>query len=399
MTLRALLLSACALATPTAAAADPADDLAGALLEVRTRYETVTQDSLPETAHALTVRPRLGWRTERRHGLQALVEGEAVVVLDQRFSAPLSPDPARPAVGDGEALELNRAQLSFTGLPETEVVLGRQRLILDDGRFVGNSGWRQNEQTFDAVRLTTSAIRGVDLSVFHAEAARRFPGEDHPDGVWDGRIQAVEAAADTPVGRLVGMFLRADLDGRPGQSSDTWSLGLAGERAFGDGLTASWRLGVAEQSEVGNAAVGFDLSHWRVIAGLRGERWAAQVGREWLEGDGTRAFQTPLGSNHGFLGWSDVIGATPAFGLTDDFARGQATLAGAVGDRPLRLSFEAHRFQDGDADFAVGREFDAAASLPLGQGWTVEAKAARFESERPEFADATKVWLTLEYRY
>jgi hypothetical protein len=33
-----------------------------------------------------------------------------------------------------------------------DLTLGRQRINLDDQRFVGSVGWRQNEQTFDAVR-------------------------------------------------------------------------------------------------------------------------------------------------------------------------------------------------------------------------------------------------------
>ena len=85
-------------------------------------------------------------------------------MLDDRYSAPVDPVPGRPAVADGETLELNRAQVRWTGLPETEVTVGRQRLNVGSGRFVGNSGWRQNEQTFDAVRFATTALKPVTLT-------------------------------------------------------------------------------------------------------------------------------------------------------------------------------------------------------------------------------------------
>ena len=54
-----------------------------------------------------------------------------------------------PAVADPETYEINRLQLTNTRIPMTTVTLGRQRIVLDDQRFVGNVGWRQNEQTFD----------------------------------------------------------------------------------------------------------------------------------------------------------------------------------------------------------------------------------------------------------
>lgn len=46
-------------------------------------------------------------------------------------------------VSDPEGVEINRAQLTWTGLPDTEAVLGRQRIVLNNGRFVGNAGWAE----------------------------------------------------------------------------------------------------------------------------------------------------------------------------------------------------------------------------------------------------------------
>ena len=52
-------------------------------------------------------------------------------------------------VPDPRGTELNRFQITNTSLPGTRTTLGRQRIVLDDSRFVGNVGFRQNEQTFD----------------------------------------------------------------------------------------------------------------------------------------------------------------------------------------------------------------------------------------------------------
>jgi hypothetical protein len=38
-----------------------------------------------------------------------------------------------------------------------DIQAGRQRIVLDDARFIGNVGWRQFEQTYDAASLRTNA--------------------------------------------------------------------------------------------------------------------------------------------------------------------------------------------------------------------------------------------------
>jgi hypothetical protein len=59
---------------------------------------------------------------------------------------------ARPQVIDPPGIELNQLWLGWKGT-RANIALGRQRLLFDNQRWVGNSGWRQNEQTFDALAL------------------------------------------------------------------------------------------------------------------------------------------------------------------------------------------------------------------------------------------------------
>ena len=95
--------------------------------------------------------PRLRNGQGVEHAL--LIEGEAVVPIQDKYR----PDPTStdhsiyPVVADPEAYEFNRFQLTNTSLPGTTLTLGRQRIGLDDQRFVGGVAWRQNEQTFDAL--------------------------------------------------------------------------------------------------------------------------------------------------------------------------------------------------------------------------------------------------------
>lgn len=67
-------------------------------------------------------------------------------------------------MADPECTEANQAYLqmklgTFTG------IAGRQRVILDNARFIGNVGWRQNEQTYDAVTFKSAALPKTQLHV------------------------------------------------------------------------------------------------------------------------------------------------------------------------------------------------------------------------------------------
>ena len=391
----ALALAAVPVAAPAQTAAD--DTAARILFETRLRSETVDQQGFIDQAHALTLRARLGWRSPTMHDLQLLVEGEGVAVLDDRYSAPSDPVPGRPAVADGETLELNRAQVRWTGLPGTELTVGRQRLIVGNSRFVGNVGWRQNEQTFDAVRLATMALKPVTLTWVFADRVQRPLGHEHAQGVWRGDIHLLQAEADTPVGRLGAFGLAIDLDNAAAQSSTTVGARLAGSRAVAEDLSLTWAGEYAVQSDNGANPADYALDFQAAAVGVQTRRWSAGLGYERFDGDGVSGFQTPLGTGHGFLGWSDVITTTPAFGVRDLFLRGHVGVP--AWGRTVRLAAEAHVFHDADGAFDLGRELDLSAAAPINNHWSVELKAAHFEGGHPAFGDADKGWLTLEYRY
>ena len=125
------------------------------IFDLRLRAENVDQDGIANDAHATTLRARLGFETGKWGKTSLLVEGEGIVPIQDDYR----PDPmiasmtTYPVVADPEGYEINRFQLTNTSLPGTTLTLGRQRIALDDQRFVGPVGWRQNEQTFDAFRV------------------------------------------------------------------------------------------------------------------------------------------------------------------------------------------------------------------------------------------------------
>lgn len=398
-----LLLSAALLGATLAAPGPASAQAAGAdaarfLFDSRLRYESVDQDGL-DRAVAVTLRARLGWRSARRADLQFLIEGEAVGAFVDDYNDTIHGPPRYPVVADPETVELNRLQLSWTGLPDTEVILGRQRLILDNARFVGNVGFRQNEQTFDAAVVRTRVFKPVELTYAYIDRVHRVFGDDSPVGEWRSDSHVLNLSTATPAGKLTAYGYWLDFDNAPAQSSATVGVRLAGSRPLDDGVTATWALEQARQSDHGRNPAPFDVGYTLASGGLAHGPFAATLAYERLGSDGGVAFQTPLATLHAFQGWADVFLTTPAAGLRDLSVTAAWTMRRPPVGRAAVLTLAWRDLSDADGDVRYGRELDASARLTLDARRAVEVKAARFDGALPAFPDRTKIWVSLEHAF
>lgn len=365
------------------------------IVDARLRYEFVDQAGFADEAQALTLRTRLGYETPAWKGFKALVEGETVTALSDRYNSTTNGEAGYPVVLDPEATEINRAQVSWAG-EKASVAVGRQRIILGNARFVGNVGFRQNEQTFDAARASFKVNPTTTLTWIYIDRVRRILGDDSPQGEWDSDSHVIQLETKTPLGQLTGYGYLLDFETAPLQSSATWGARLTGARPLSSGLEVTWEAEYARQTDYGSNPQAFDLDYLALSAGLKKEARFVSVGLERLDGNGARAFSTPLATLHAFQGWADVFLATPARGVTDLNLR--AGTAMPVGTRKLKLAAAAHDFSEAGGGLDYGREFDVSATLPLTPTLSLEVKAARFEGDLPAFADRTRMWFTLELK-
>ena len=161
-------------------AADPVTPLAGAkseftkaltegkpILDARYRYEYVDQDGLADEANAHTVRTRLGYETGKFKDFSALLEFENITDIGgEHYNDTINGKATYPTVADPEDTALNRLQLTYTGLPDTALVLGRQNIVLDNQRFVGGiaPGPDLNISASSSVGATSGRSRAKTLS-------------------------------------------------------------------------------------------------------------------------------------------------------------------------------------------------------------------------------------------
>jgi hypothetical protein len=383
------------------AAAEPAS-LADAFargkvsVHARLRFEGVEQSGLLD-AEALTLRTRLGFGSAKFAGWQFLVEGENVAALDGDAYSQSGLNPAagpRAVVADPETTELNQLWAAFSRNATTATV-GRQRLVLDHARFVGDVGWRQNQQTFDAVVVQDKTFARTTLTYAYLDQVNRVFSRRHPQGRWDSASHLAHATyAASPAATLQAYAYRLDFDNARTNSCATYGVSLSGVRPLVRDLKVAYRAELARQTDAGSSPLDYETVYHLAEVGVAAKAFGLTLGHEFLGSDGGVGFKTPLATLHAFNGWADLFLATPANGLRDIYVRATATLPGAVALTAFHHWFEAAR---GGADY--GTETDLMVSRKFGKAFTAAAKFADFRREIPTLPEVRKVWLQIEYAY
>ncbi|WP_417493361.1 hypothetical protein [Maricaulis sp.] len=378
-------------------AAQPASAEGHFLVNARLRTELIDQDGLANAATAITLRTRLGYQTGEMSGFTFLVEGENVLHLVDDFNDTINARPGYPVVADPETTELNRLQLAYTGIENTSLTLGRQRIILGDARYIGNVGFRQNEQTFDAVLASTTAIEHVTLTYAYLDRVHRIFGDDHPAGEFDLDAHALTAALAAPVGTVTAFAILAEVEDAAALSSATYGVNWSGSIERYGQPTFGYRLEYAVQSDYGNAPTAFDLDMFRAEASLSQNGLSGALGIESLSGNGSRGFGTPLATLHGYQGWADVFLTTPANGIRDIYGRAAYALPHPPFGSAMRATIVFHDFETENGSADLGSEFDALLTSQLSEHVALEFKAAVYDGGDSALADRTKLWFAITY--
>ncbi len=374
------------------------------LFDARLRTEDVDQEPLANDAHATTLRLRLGFETGKLWNTTLLVEGEGVLPLEDDYR----PDPlvARkttyPVVADPESYEFNRVQLTNTSIPGTTLTLGRQRINLDDQRFVGNVGWRQNEQTYDAFRVVNKSVKNLVLDATYLDQVNRVYGHDSPQGVYEGPSVLLNASYQTPIGKVTGFGYLLEFDNITGvpaavrDSSDTYGLRFAGDHTFGAvklAYLASW----ATQSQAGDNPLKFDLDYEAAELVASWKQFGLGAGIEVLDGDGVKGFTTPLATLHKFQGWADKFLTTPPNGIEDRYVTANTNLKAVGGLDSLGVVLSYHDYDAQHVSANYGSEWDASLAAKVKKLAFMLKYADYNQGVLASARDTEKLWMQVEF--
>src|SRR5438552_16718175 len=290
------------------------------LLDLRLRWENVDQDGIAQDANAVTLRARTGAEVTLGD-FRLLGEAESTMPFAERYFSGLNGKTKFPLIADPGNFELNRFQLQYRGVKDLVVTAGRQRINIEDQRFVGAAGWRQNEQAFDAARVEYGTPKGLQLDLTYAWSDRTIWGIEgtgaRQTAISGDNIFAV-ASYPTPVGKLSGFAFLVDQDEAAVQSfrlsSQTYGARLAGSRPLSKSVKLTYALSYARQSDYHRNPNDYSSNYYLIDAGLEIAAVKFGAGYEVLgadKGAPFTSFQTPLATLRKFQGWADKFLTTP----------------------------------------------------------------------------------------
>ena len=369
-------------------------------VDFRYRYEYVDEDGFDDEAKASTLRSRITLQSAIYEGFSFLTQFANVAYIGaDDFNSTKNGKTQYPVVPDPKGTEVNQAWLKY-GRDDMSGTFGRQQIVLDDQRFVGDVGWRQNDQTFDGFRSQWFLDYGLSLDYAYVYRVNRIFGPDNSTAQpaeWRGDNHFIHLEYKfLEHHSIVGFAYLLDIDDRTGwtpnksvnNSTDTYGVKYSG--VFG---AFSANASYAHQTDGGDSYLDYDAHYYAVEGAAAFFGIKATLGYEVLASDNGVGFKTPLATLHKFQGWADKFLTTPADGI-EDFYIG---VAGDLG--PVKLVATWHDFQaeQGSADF--GSELDLAATWPVNETWNLQLKYANFSADNSApYEDTQKLWLTVQLK-
>ena len=354
--------------------------------DLRYRYENANQEDVSvKTANGNTLRLRLGYLTPEFHALQAFFEYEGNLAMQEDYNSLQNGRTQYSVIADPQKQELNQGWITYKGIPDTVVKGGRQRIKIDNDRFIGNVGWRQMEQTFDSALITNQSIANLTARVgFIGNVKTILSNNDlmtspflhlgYDFGRW---------------GALKGYAYWLDYTDNSSlmtSSNQTYGGSFAGSPKVSDGVNAHYRAEYAWQQDYGHNPISYKDQYFHFMGGLTAYGITLKGAIEQLDGDGKKGFDTPLATKHAFQGWADKFLNTPADGIRDVYA----VLSGKVFG--TKLKFVYHNFNDDTGNISYGNEYDFQITKKFGKHYQLLAAYAYYDAD--QFSTNTqKIWL------
>ena len=424
------------------------------LSSFRLRYESVDQDAFQpapnaskklDRAEGITLRSLIGWQTAPFHNLSIAAQFVNVSKLEDDFNDRdrNQPQPGHanfPVIADPDYTGVNQLYLDWTGIKNTRVRLGRQIVNLDNVRFIGDIGFRQLPQVFDGVSVLNKSIPDTEIFLAHFDKVRQINSKLRDTNIEIANIKYRISPTESLVG--YGYFLDAPnlaqnggkSSAKPilagagnglGASADTpatsaattdasnYTLGLRldGVHKIDDNWKALYTAEYAKQKDYKDGSSLIDADYYHFGGGAAYQLWSVRIDQELLSSNNGRyGFQTPLGTNHLFQGWADLLLVTPRQGIRDTFI----TVAGSI--EKAKISAEYHNYESDEFFRTIGNknaghygtEFDVGVTYPFLEKFAAKFEYANFHesdvygttlkaaTRRP---DTEKIWATVQYTF
>ena len=378
------------------------DAIKGGKVDVtfRYRFENVDDDARAEEGRASTLKSRLTYTTQTYKDFQVQLEVDNVSRIGgDNYDDLHNSNTNRGVVADADGTAFNQAWVAYTGIADTTFKVGRQRINLDNQRFVGGVGWRQNEQTYDGVTIVNTSLADTTAVYAYVQNVERIFG---PDDGRDG-TPASNSNLETEAhifnvnykglgfGTLSGYAYLLDIDDIPDASTQTFGARFTGSQ--GDETKFLYTAEYARQSDYKDSTKSFDADYYMLEAGVQAKGVTAKLGMEVLGADDDKgSFSTPLATLHAFQGFADKFLATPGDGIEDVYVSVFTKILGA------KVGMIYHDFEADEGSTNYGNEIDFVIAKQVHKNVHLLFKYANYNAD--DFGtDTEKAWLQLTVKF
>lgn len=392
-----------------AAHAEPGIKFGG---DLRYRYEFFSRDqdaSTPPDAEsqASTLRFALNTEVTLAPWLDGFAELEHTQqILEDDYNVPVIPAqtiPGYPVISDPEGTELNQAFVRLKGPYASVLKVGRQEIMLNNGRFIAAFAWRQNHQSFDGATLRFVPAQNWTFDYGYLTRVRRVTGEDASNGRADMRSQFFNAAYTVSAFGTFSLYgVLLDFDTERANSTDSYGLRFDGGRPINEQIKWLATFEYAQQHDAANNPNEVDAAYLLADLGIAWRGVALRAAYNLLEGSSaTNKFTTPLAQP--FNGATELFLATPSLGATNHGL--EVISVSMVGEVPavkgLKLGLTGYDYSADTGSAHYGREIDAQLdyALPrIHKNLSVSWRAGRYFADEL-FSDAFRTSLSASIRY
>lgn len=391
--MKKLLVTAISLATvcPSLVLADAQELMTAigggkATMDIRLRTEWADYN-INKEASATTIRSTLAYKTADYQGFTGFIQFEDITNFGKEHynNNTGTGKTAYGVIADPALTQVNQAFIEAYG-----VKVGRQKIVLDNARFVGDVGWRQNDQTFDAITYTNKVlVPSTTFNLAYVNKVHNIVGKIIPVTAPMLNVRYSKVLGDFGI-NASAFYYAVEYDVTKAASFQ--DIGIKLDGSFKDFL---YEASFAQQSDYADGTV-VDANYMDLQLGYNLGAVTVKVQQEVLEA----GFNTPLATLHAFNGWADRFLTTPVKGLEDTNLKLLAKYAG------YNFVLAGHSFKTDTDGIALGTELDFSVAKNINKNLSVMLKGALYEADSDAGKaaaalknDVKKGWVQAVYKF
>lgn len=352
------------------------------------RYESVEQKNAVKNADALTLRTRFNYTTGTFNGFSVVAELENSTALIDDYKDAIGNGNEFSVIADPDHTELDQGYVAYKG-GKLSGKIGRQVIAIDNHRYVGHVGWRQDRQTFDALTLGYQLSEATKVSYAYLTKRNRILS-DKKDV--DSQDHLLNISHKLSAGKLTGYAYLLEEDKTGGAETNTFGIRYTAATQL-SGKKVLYSVEFAQQN---NDITDKSANYFSIEAGTKVASLNVKAGYELLGSDnGEYGFATPLATLHKFNGWADQFLGTPDQGLQDIYVSVGGKLAGGSW-KVISHNFSADKASSTVDD--LGSEIDSVYTKSINKTFKAGIKYAAYNAGDIN-VDTDKIWVWLEAKF